>query len=213
MTRPFYLTCENLGWQPKGESYWAGFQDVSFSLKPGALVVIQGSNGTGKSSLLKILANQLSPSSGALSYGDLAVKEGEDKPIKPLFINESGSAQLKLKVAKQLRIYAKQCDNLDTLKAASHYFQLAEVENTKCYNLSAGYKQKLLLTQLLFSSSKLWLLDDPFHALDEEGASLLQALIQTRTEQGGCVVMSVRNTIANPKLAVLNMDDFQSSSV
>lgn len=211
MHKPYFLSCDHLT-LISTTSHWSGVSGISFTLKPGAFIVLQGKSGSGKSQLLRLLANEMPTSDVGLTYGDLAVKEGEDKPDNPLFINETDSVQLGIKVAKQLKLYAKKCDNFDTINAAVRYFNLEPLLSLKCAEISEGYRRRLLLTQLLLSQRRLWLLDDPFKGLDEEGASLVQALIQARIERDGCVIMSSQNPIANPNVAILNMDDFQTVS-
>lgn len=208
--KPYYISGESLAYVPKKpQKHWTGFDNIGFTLTAGGLIVLQGKSGSGKSQLLKILAGEMLASSGTLSHGAHAVKEDEDNRCKVLFINETDSVKLSLKVRKQLRCYAKRCGNLATVDAAIKYFNLEPVLDIQCSQISEGYRRRLLLTQLLFSSAKLWLLDDPFKGLDEEGVGLVQALIQARIERDGCVIMSAQNTISNPNIAILNMNDYQ----
>ncbi len=205
MNRPYVVQCLNM----EIDSLFYG---ISFTLTRGALCIVQGSNGSGKSSLLKLLAGEIPHSHGALSWGDEAVKEGEDKPIKPLYLCESRSVQLSRTVRKQAEKWARACRNHTTVDAALHYFDLTEKAEMKCRDLSYGWQQRLILTQLLINPSPIWLLDDPFQGLDEEGTRLVQSLIQTRVEQGGTVMMVVRHSIQNGSLAIIDMDDYAATS-
>ena len=166
------------------------FRHLYFRVEPGQCWVIEGSNGSGKTSLLRILANLSQPESGELLWYGQKVSEVE--PSYKHCVMYGGHS---LGVSRELSVY----ENLDFLlsmdgteRESNSYvsalkrFGLYPLRN----QLSAGQKKRCFLVRLALSKRSLWILDEQLTALDQEGQGLLGELIVEHVTAQGAVVMT-----------------------
>ena len=166
------LVCERDG-QPL-------FGPISLTIEAGEGVELVGKNGSGKSTLLRTLAGLHTQYSGHFTASDL-LYQGHLIGLDPLltvlenlqwFSSVDGDASTDL---------SKLFDLLDT-------FGLLAKAHTLCHALSAGQQRRLAMVRWTLSSRKLWLLDEPITALDEQGQGLLLACLQQHCAAGGAVL-------------------------
>jgi len=181
------------------------FKNINFTAEKSDIVQIKGTNGKGKTSLLKILSGLSEGESGHISFNNKFSKSNEyQKDI--LYLGHLSPLNAELTVIENLE-YLRSLNNtdlnlqsLDALKKLG----LANFQNEFCLNLSAGQKRRVILSLLVLSKSKIWLLDEPFTALDSLGIELIEGLIKHHCDNGGvCFFTSHQTSSLNVKELVL----------
>jgi len=157
------------------------FEPVSFELKAGQLLLVTGSNGCGKTTLIRVLADILYPTSGEfLRRTDSMGYVGHYLGIKD-----------DLSVIENLRFMR---DFLGTSKRSCkdviRQVGLGRVSEQLARTLSAGQRKRCALARLLLSNTKLWLLDEPYSNLDQEGVNLVDDMLIAHLETGGACVLA-----------------------
>ena len=185
------------------------FKNISMTLFPSSIVYLKGKNGSGKTSLLRMLAGIQKPTEGSIRYGrELALIDNFDKPYCTYIGHKTGLKQ-ELTVKDNLKYWAQLYNSEELLDAAIIYFQLQEYAHKKCYELSAGNQKKIALSKLIVCQSKFWLLDEIDTNLDEENKKLLINLIVTQADSGGIVFISSHNEPEIKTAQTINMSDYK----
>lgn len=164
------------------------FDSLSLALPAGALLHVRGPNGAGKSTLLRVLAGLMPPT------------EGEVVRLCPVLwlghaagINEHLSAEENLAWAAAL---AGERAGREALWRALAAAGLAGYEDAPCHTLSAGQKRRVALARLHLPGAPLWVLDEPFTALDAQAIAALEAHLAAHCERGGAVVLTTHHALA-----------------
>ncbi len=174
------------------------FDQLNIECTPGDLVEIRGANGSGKSTLLRIIAGLAQNYEGSVSWleqGEV-VPDSEFRRIS-LYLGHSSAVKPSLTPLENLTWLSELSGPVDQTRAeaALQAMQLAECESVLCHHLSAGQQRRVALARLLTVDAKLWILDEPFTALDAQGVSMLQRLIQRQAEQGGLVLLTTHQPL------------------
>lgn len=158
------------------------FRDLSFDVRPGHLVQVDGPNGAGKTSLLRILA-------GLSRYGF----EGRVERHCPLlYLGHQSAVKALLTPRENLAWHvAGESVHADAeIEDALSRVGLYGYEDVPSHALSAGQHRRVNLARLYLSRSALWLLDEPFTAIDKGGVAELEKLLVEHVQRGGAVVMT-----------------------
>lgn len=184
------LTCER--------GYRELFKDLSFSLSPGEILHIKGENGTGKTSLLRILAGLALPVSGDIHFEGYDCRKYRSEYNEHIaFMGHKLGIKLELTPIENIRSYCelgKTCsdqDILDVLEKVGLY----GFEEMYCNQLSAGQKRRVSLAQAMLSQAKLWILDEPFTSLDVVGIDYFLQVIQQHVNEGGMVLLTTHQDV------------------
>lgn len=162
------------------------FEDFDLSVSAGELLQIVGPNGSGKSSLLRILAGLSSYYEGRVTTVSPFLYQGHKLGLKAML---SPLENLRWYISSQAHTHKTDEDIL----AALERWQLRGYEHQACYQLSAGQQQRVILARLLLSDAKLWLLDEPFTAIDQAGIAQLELLLLAHVEKGGAAVLTTHH--------------------
>ncbi|MCX2981509.1 cytochrome c biogenesis heme-transporting ATPase CcmA [Halieaceae bacterium IMCC14734] len=156
--------------------------DFSLEIYPGEVMMLEGENGSGKTSLLRTLA-------GLARYGYSGGLQCNADSL--LYLGHKAGVKTLLTPRENLRWYCSvQNLPLAGLDAALQSVELTGYEDIPCHNLSAGQQRRVNLARLYLSEAPLWLLDEPFTAIDRAGVKRLADVIAARAAAGGAVVLT-----------------------
>ncbi|HEX4045572.1 MAG TPA: cytochrome c biogenesis heme-transporting ATPase CcmA [Gammaproteobacteria bacterium] len=174
------------------------FEQLSFTLSPGELLCIEGVNGSGKSSLLRILAGLMQPNTGDICWQGVSIHH----PLALFktqmhYVGHANGIKLDLTVNENLRLTNALSTALASQETLSllKQLQLHTQQQTLARYLSAGQKRRLALAKLWLTSKKLWLLDEPLTALDANTQTFFLAQLTQHLQQGGMAIMSSHQPI------------------
>ena len=177
-------------------------KDVTLCVEPGDLWQLAGGNGIGKTSLLRSFARLASIE----VYGDLS------RCDDVLYVGHSASLKGAMTPRQNLKYHPSGlCRPTDTeIDGALAAVGLAGYENALTARLSAGQKRRVALARLFLPSGRLWLLDEPFTALDVAGVTVLEQRFRAHTQAGGAVVFtSHQSADLGGTLSVLDLEQFR----
>jgi heme exporter protein A len=157
------------------------FQPVSFDLEAGGLLLVTGANGCGKTTLIRVLTGVLHPSSGRLS----------NRARGMAYVGHYLAIKDDLSVIENLR-FARDFIGTSERRVGEviHEVGLDRVAEQLARTLSAGQRKRCALARLLLSKNELWLLDEPYSNLDQEGVALVDTMLTRHLEGGGACVLA-----------------------
>ncbi|WPL16225.1 Cytochrome c biogenesis ATP-binding export protein CcmA [Thiorhodovibrio winogradskyi] len=188
------------------------FSALDLQLAPGQLLHLQGSNGSGKTTLLRALCGLLHPDAGQIRWhGEPIERLAEDYYRDLLYLGHLNGIKGDLTGLENLRIACRlsgQPASDGAIAGALARIGLGGFEDLPCRMLSQGQKKRVALARLLLSKAPLWILDEPFSALDLGAVALLDELIRVHVEDGGLVVLTTHQalTLAVGQQLNLNLD-------
>jgi heme exporter protein A len=180
------------------------FSDLSFEVHSGDVLRITGTNGSGKTSLLKILAGLNAPEEGDIKLDNHTVKS--DKYQSEVFyLGHLSALSAELTSIENLEFLTGLNKSIDQhlLVEALEQVGLKGYEDEHCAKLSAGQKRRVILAGLFVSNAKIWLLDEPFTALDPHGVKIVEERISKHCAQGGLCLFTTHQDSALPDQKVL----------
>ncbi|MFM2199973.1 MAG: hypothetical protein RL769_26 [Pseudomonadota bacterium] len=202
------LTCNKLTLIKNNKTI---FHDLGFALGTGSVLVITGGNGSGKTSLLKIIAGIIKPQAGEILWGDFAVEQiREDFYGDMQFIGHKNFLKSQLSVRENIEFYAKLSDTQMAVNSALSFFDLNAISDEPVKNLSAGVQQRIRLSLLLACPATLWLLDEPSTNLDQFYKEKLHGLIKTRIKEQGMVLLATHDEFFFDLGLKINVEDFKN---
>jgi len=182
------------------------FVDLDFQVAAGEALVVEGANGAGKTSLLRLIAGFLPPASGniVLNADGAQILEGEERGRHVGWFGHQDGIKPQLSVGEQLEFFAQLYGARTVIPSALEQVGLARQRQLPCRYLSAGQKKRLGLARLMLSGRSLWLLDEPGVGLDRASRGRLEAAIAAHREAGGICVVASHGDVAVPHPLVLD---------
>lgn len=176
------------------------FSDVNLRLGPGQLLRVSGANGAGKTSLLRMLCGLLAPARGQVLWGGFSVqREREDFHRQLVYLGHAAALKDDLSALENLqaasRIGGVAPDDTAARQALADA-GLKGREHVAARILSQGQRRRAALARLPLSAAPLWVLDEPFNALDVAATAWLIGLIEAHLQRGGLAVLTSHQPVA-----------------
>ena len=175
------------------------FTNLNFIVKPGDLLLIQGENGSGKTSLLKVIAGLIEPDNGSLFWSSkniISQRQSFHKNIACLSHNPGFKGDLtileNIKFESSLRKMS-----MEKLEDSLKRFQLTEFSKIPFRFLSVGQQKRAAIVRMCLIDVKLWLMDEPLSNLDATGQSLVIDLINNHAKNSGLCVLASHHEISH----------------
>ncbi|MBA3806147.1 MAG: cytochrome c biogenesis heme-transporting ATPase CcmA [Acidobacteria bacterium] len=175
------------------------FRGLSFSLGPGELLEVTGPNGSGKTSLLRMLCGLLPPVAGEIRWHGSNIRSLKEEYLKALaYLGHSNGVKAELSAVENLRIssgLAGVNPGVEKIGAALRRMGLGGREELPAKLLSQGQQRRLALARLLVCGKALWVLDEPLTALDAEAVRLIQSALGEHLGGGGMAVLTTHQLL------------------
>lgn len=174
------------------------FEHLHLQVAAGDMLQISGPNGSGKTSLLRLLAGLMQPTHGqVLLKGKPLAQQGSELARSLVWIGHAAGIKDLLTPEENLTWLCAlhRPATRDAIWQALAAVGLRGFEDVPCHTLSAGQQRRVALARLYLDSPPLWILDEPFTALDKQGVAQLEAHLAQHCEQGGMVVLTTHHTL------------------
>ncbi len=197
------LKIKNLECNRNGRTIFTG---VSFDVTPGRILLLSGKNGSGKTSLLRILAGFMPPTTGSVVWEDKKFTDKRQRELPSvLYIGHSNPVKLGLTVKENLIFWAKIFGHGTGVDAALDQFGISNHSEVPASYLSEGQRRRLTLARLALDQPisalpSLWLLDEPTWGLDPEAVKTLSNLAIDHVKNQGMAIISTHGSILDKYL-------------
>jgi len=173
------------------------FSELSFTLAAGQVLLVEGRNGSGKTSLLRILCGIRQPDEGYIHWngGDI-YRLATGYNAVTAWVGHKDGIKLEL-TARENLVFSRSLGTPSMLDIAEALdaMELGGFDDVSAINLSAGQKRRLALARLLVTRSPLWILDEPFTSLDTHGIALIEKMINIHLADGGMLAVTSHHTV------------------
>ena len=193
------------------------FSRLSFAVRPGEVLQVEGHNGSGKTSLLRIVCGLLLPSQGNVLWCGKPVSRAHADFLAELsYLGHHNGIKGELTPLENLHFAA----TLSLRRPATDpsavlaRFALSGFEDVPCRTLSAGQNRRVGLARLLMTRGLLWVLDEPFSSLDRVGIKDVEAIFEEHVSNGGMIVLTTHHPvdIGGCKVQFLDLADMSEQS-
>ncbi len=173
------------------------FEPLTWQAQPGVVAQILGPNGAGKTTLLRALSGLFDNTQGALLWdGEPIAQKGYERDTQLLYLGHHPGVKGVLSATENLAWYQGINDVApQDLEEALAMVGLSGFEDTPCHHLSAGQQRRVALARLFVTQKPVWVLDEPFTAIDVAGIAKLEALMVAHAQNGGIVFVTSHQTI------------------
>jgi heme exporter protein A len=182
------------------------FDGVSFDIPSGGVTELRGANGSGKSSLLRMMAGLLAPTRGSIAWNGTRVDEDRDAHrARVNYIGHLDGVKGMLTVTENLRFWGEMTKDDQTARQirdradlALVTFGIANLADLPARSLSAGQRRRVALARLIVRPALIWLLDEPATALDTAALAALDHAMAAHLGAGGIVIMATHEAARRP---------------
>ena len=175
------------------------FTDISFTLQAGEVLQIQGTNGSGKTSLLRILTGLSQAETGEILWNGTNIDIDRGSYLENLiYIGHTNGLKAELSALENLQLnrqYLGYSNDKPTQQALEEV-GLTGYEHILAHQLSAGQNRRVTLARLSLNVAPLWILDEPITAIDADGVSAFEKTIETHALNGGMVILTTHQTLS-----------------
>ena len=187
------------------------FEDLAMCIAAGEVVQIHGPNGSGKTTLLRILCGLQPPAGGHIRWRGREVSPGAPEVRAEIqYIGHASGVKLDLTPRENLDIAIALSTRPTgtTAGAALSRLEIGGFCDVPVRTMSAGQRQRVALARLLTCRGVLWVLDEPFTALDSRGVAIIDTMLGEHIEAGGAAVITSHHPVAlgrvNPRLVQID---------
>jgi heme exporter protein A len=190
------------------------FGGVTFELVAGRATWLRGRNGRGKTSLLRLAAGLSVPESGQITWGGVPARNAADMARRLVYVAHASALKDDLSVTESLRFLALlhgRDASTAALHAALDRVGMGSRRDALVRTLSQGQRRRATLARLaLEREASLWILDEPYDALDSDGIEAVNALLGENLARGGSVLLTSHQAAGDsaPPMAVFDLDAF-----
>ncbi|MGY4676798.1 cytochrome c biogenesis heme-transporting ATPase CcmA [Pasteurella sp. P03HT] len=211
MQKSAQLKIENLACQ-RGDHLL--FSALDLTIKSGDFIQIEGHNGIGKTSLLRIIVGLAQQFEGKVWWNNQLIQhQREDYQYDLLYLGHHSGVKPELTAWENLKFYqqisaSEQGDEVcwQVLETVG----LLGREDIPAAQLSAGQQRRIALARLWLSKAPLWVLDEPFTAIDKRGVQVLTALFEQHVQQGGIVIFTSHQDVQSASLQKVRLENYKS---
>jgi heme exporter protein A len=173
------------------------FREMSFAVEAGRAVALEGVNGSGKTSLLRMIAGFLAPAAGTirLRTDSSEVSDPEERGKLVGWLGHHDGVKPQMTVCETLRFFAQLYRGEGNIDEAIQAVGLSRLADLPGQYLSAGQKKRVALARLLVCRRPLWLLDEPLASLDAAGKKIAAAIITAHCAAGGIAVVATHEAL------------------
>jgi len=173
------------------------FRELSFRVEAGRVLSVEGANGVGKTSLLRLIAGFLAPADGTISLqtNGVLVVDGEERGKYIGWLGHHDAVKPQMTVREILQFYAALYGSGSAIESALDAAGLARLSDLPGQYLSAGQKKRVSLARLLVCKRPLWLMDEPLASLDTAGKKIAVGLIEAHCAAGGIAVVATHEAL------------------
>ena len=175
------------------------FAPLSFALNGGDIVQLEGANGIGKTSLLRCIGGLSSRFVGELLWrGAALARQRAEFAADTIYIGHAAGLKAALSPRENLLWWAalRGIDARAAIEPALAKVQLRGYEDAPCYQLSAGQQRRVALARLFLTDAQLWILDEPFTAIDRQGVVELEQWLAAHAGAGGAILLTTHQPLA-----------------
>ncbi|CAH9018974.1 cytochrome c biogenesis heme-transporting ATPase CcmA [Candidatus Nitrosacidococcus sp. I8] len=188
------------------------FKNISLTLNPGDIFEVTGQNGAGKTTLLRLLCGLLIPEKGNILWGNQPINKVKPTYYSNLaYVGHTDAIKADLTVSENLTIAKALNGGGIEVKEALYQVGLLKLQSLPGRFLSAGQRRRLALARLLVNRAELWLLDEPFTALDKEAVKTIASLLEVHGKNGGMVIFTSHHSVNVAGAQALNISSAISS--
>src|SRR5438067_13248305 len=189
------------------------FKDLNFTVERGELIELRGPNGSGKTSLLRILCGLTTPAAGDVLWDGKNIRAlGEEYSAVVVYLGHQNAVKDELSAMENLRIATGVSGHALSKQKAQDVFAkvgLTQQQNLPARVLSAGQRRRLALARLLTSKATLWILDEVLTSLDDAAVKLSREVITDHIQNGGIAIVATHQDL---NLSVERVQRIQLSS-
>jgi heme exporter protein A len=175
------------------------FKGLSFSAEPGELIELRGANGSGKTSLLRILSGLATPAEGEVRWQGESIRSlGEAYSGAVAYLAHQNGVKDELSAIENLRISSGVAGNALSKSEAQEILEkvgLSRQQNLPARSLSAGQRRRVALARLLTSKATLWILDEVLTSLDDTAIELSRGFIGDHLTDGGLAIIATHQDL------------------
>lgn len=187
------------------------FSQLNLTVQPGQILHLQGPNGAGKTSLLRILIGLSQPQSGRVLLAQLPMDEHPAIESQTLYIGHKTGLNQNLSALENLQFWGKLqgINPVPDLYPILQTLGLVGLEDIPVAHLSAGQQRRVALAKLWLKKAPLWVLDEPFTALDVEAIELIEQKMQSHVSQDGAVILTSHQVLKHQQHVETHVMEYQ----